>query len=276
MEHHIFPLSQENWWTKRPIATWQTDGMVSSFHLHNTNSHSAMKKYADILFNGYCGDVNLGGLFIRNYNSRVDGKYAQHYFHEWAGLTDYKDSYFDINHQTPFYLEAHIRHKSIYGGVNFSKTIEMRRPFIDNDLVDFIYGLPDEYRMNYRLYLHVVMRLSPELFGEIPWQKTGLPLKYTNLNQWFLKLKIKEIRNRLGIQRASFPIADYANWIRQPDAAKYFTGLLNPATALYPQFIKEDFINKYLQPHLDRKGNFIEKIGRAATMEWWLRRVFDS
>ena len=274
MENHIFPLSQENWWAKRPIATWQTDGMVSSFHLHNTNSHSAMKKYADILFNGYCGDVNLGGLFIRNYNSRVDGKYAQHYFHEWAGLTDYKDSYFDINHQTPFYLEAHIRHKSIYGGVNFSKTIEMRRPFIDNDLVDFIYGLPDEYRMNYRLYLHVVMRLSPELFGEIPWQKTGLPLKYTNLNQWFLKLKIKEIRNRLGIQRASFPIADYANWIRQPDAAKYFTGLLNPATALYPQFIKEDFIKKYLQPHLDRKGNFIEKIGRAATMEWWLQRVF--
>jgi hypothetical protein len=133
---------------------------------------------------------------------------------------------------------------------------------------------PIEYRANYRLYLHVALRLSPELFGEFPWQKTGLSLKHTRLNHWFLKLKIKEIRNRLGIQRASFPIADYANWIRQPTPAKYFTDLLEPRNALYPEFIQENFLANYLQPHLERKGNFIEKIGRAATMEWWLRPVF--
>lgn len=274
MPHHILPMTQDQWWESRPKGAWQTDGMVNAFHLHNTAHRDTMKLDCDIVLNGH--SINLGGYLITHYNCRVDKAYARRCFGASASLTGWDDAYFDIDRQGPYFLEAVIRHKSLYGGVNFAKTIEMRRPFLDNDLLGFAYGLPDEYRANYRLYLHVVNKLSPELFGDIPWQKTGLPLKYIRLNQWFLKLKIKEIRNRLGIQRASFPIADYANWIRQPVSAKYFTGLLEPRNALYPEFIQENFLTYYLQPHLERKGNFIEKIGRAATMEWWLRRVFDS
>jgi asparagine synthase (glutamine-hydrolysing) len=272
MPHHILPLTRDQWWESRPKATWQTDGMVNAFHLHNTVHHDVMKRDCDIVLNGH--SINLGGYLITRYNRRVDEVYARRCFGAHASLTGWEEAYFDINRQGPYFLEAVIRHKSLFGGVNFAKTIEMRRPFLDNDLLGFVYGLPDQYRANYRLYLHVALRLSPELFGEFPWQKTGLSLKHTRLNHWFLKLKIKEIRNRLGIQRASFPIADYANWIRQPTPAKYFTDLLEPRNALYPEFIQENFLANYLQPHLERKGNFIEKIGRAATMEWWLRPVF--
>ena len=49
-------------------------------------------------------------------------------------------------------------------------------PFFDNRLINFIYSLPDEWRINNKLYAAMLTKFFPKYFSEIPWQKTGAPI----------------------------------------------------------------------------------------------------
>ncbi|MCR9285798.1 MAG: hypothetical protein NXI23_00260 [Bacteroidetes bacterium] len=56
-------------------------------------------------------------------------------------------------------------------------------------------------------------------------------------------------------------------------AQVFFSDMLNPKKAVYPQFVDENFEKKYLNPHLKKQGNFVEMISRTVTLEYWLRKV---
>lgn len=207
---------------------------------------------------------------------RADAPFARKLFGAMEKWSGWEDPWFDLPRRAPFFLESVIRHKSLYGGINLSKAVEVRRPFLDNDLISFVYGLPSRYVSDYRLYIRAANLLSPALFRDIPWQKTGFPIRYSALTRWYLRLRIKEIRRRLHLRHDTFPIADYASWIRQPDAAAYFTALLDPTSALYPTYTDDRFLHALLLPHLQGKGDHIERIGRAATIAWWLQGLRES
>jgi asparagine synthase (glutamine-hydrolysing) len=73
-------------------------------------------------------------------------------------------------------------------------------PFLDEDLVRVVYGMPEEYQRDARAYRAVITRRWPAL-ARIPWEKTGRPVaRYPGR----LAHRIRSIRRWYGIGR---PIA---------------------------------------------------------------------
>jgi len=95
-----------------------------------------------------------------------------------------------------------------------------------------------------------------------------------SLRKIFRKARKGLLKFGLIEDRAQF--ADYKRWIRDPKASAFFESLLAPPDALYREYTNEDYNKKYLQPHLAGRRDCREELGRAATVEIWLRRVFGQ
>ena len=54
--------------------------------------------------------------------------------------------------------------------------MESRKPFVANDIVEFVYSLPDRYRYRGRLYQTMLLGAFPEYYRHIPWANIGIPI----------------------------------------------------------------------------------------------------
>src|SRR5690554_87314 len=70
---------------------------------------------------------------------------------------------------------------------------------------------------------------------------------------------------------------DYPAWIRDKEISVQLTRLLNFDSAVYKRLTDTDLAERWLKPHLrSRLVDHSSKILRAATIELYLRRVFES
>jgi asparagine synthetase B (glutamine-hydrolysing) len=272
--HWLFELNADNWLDGRSEAVWRSDGMRSFIHIHEGGIYGQLKEISDISLNGYLGDVVAGGSWMRRMNKRISAdtarwKYKQHYV-----LDPLDDPFFDIDHEDPYLINNRGRRATNMGLITGAATNEQRIPFFDNDLIQFLYTLPDEYRAKSRLYKAALLGRFPEYFENIPWQKTGLPISKSPGMVWRIRNKARKGLLKFGLVPDRSQFVDYKSWIRAPKASAFFEDLLGSADSLYRQYTKYDFNLKFLQPHLAGNRDYREEIGRAATVEIWLRRVF--
>ena len=153
------------------------------------------------------------------------------------------------------------RRFSNMGIVNSSSYVGYRYPFLDNQLLEIIYSLPDEYREGNKLYKEMLLKNFPDFFKDIPWQNTrrnldGTESKYLN--------KDNVIRGYLN----------YAGAIREKSILTEIFKILDYEKSYYKNFTNINAIETYLKPHLDSmQVNHIEKIFRFITAELYLRDV---
>ena len=92
-----------------------------------------------------------------------------------------------------------------------------RLPFMDNKLIDFVYSLPDEFRYNNKIYFHMLLKYHKELFENIPWQHTELPIdKEYSLKFNFFKY-FNKIISKIGIKKQSKNYIDYVKYLEEFD-----------------------------------------------------------
>jgi hypothetical protein len=138
--------------------------------------------------------------------------------------------------------------------------INHRKPFFDNELVKFVFSLPDEYRRNNKLYSSMLLKLFPELFQDIPWQKTRENLNGTK----------SKVLNNVNVIRGYI---NYARGIREPSILGDIYDLLDYKKSKYKNFTKIDAVERYLTPHLESIAcNNTENIFRFITTEYYLRK----
>ena len=274
--HKIFNLNFENWLDGRFTGVWKTDGMLSLLHMHASDTHKEVKKNTDINLNGFAGDLVCGASWIINYGKRISKNTAESKFSKHISLDHIEQSFFNIENEDPYYLNNRVRRFTNLGTEEVSKTIEQRKPFMDNDLIEFMYSLPDEYRFQSKLYNNSLLKAFPEFFNNIPWQQTGIPInrKLTIFHKG--KKILKNIISKTGLYNNPENYTDYPNWIRETKTAKLLSKILDPKIALYPRYTTEDFNKKYLKPHLDKKLDYSEQICRALTVEVWLQQIFNN
>lgn len=122
----------------------------------------------------------------------------------------------------------------------------------------------------------MLLRYFPKFFSEIPWQKTGTPVSISGNNSLFSRVVsrlVRELKSIFGLN-SSESFTDYRNWIRNPVIANELEQLLDPSVALYANFLNQDFLSKYLKPHLRHKAlDYSNKILRAASIEIYLRQL---
>jgi asparagine synthetase B (glutamine-hydrolysing) len=274
--HRVYELNAENWLDGRSEAVWVSDGMRSFIHIHEAGMYRQLKEIGDVNLNGFLGDVVAGGGWFVRPDRRIEAETARLKYGRHFALDPVEDPFFDIQREDPYMINNRGRRATNMGSVTGAAAVEQRLPFMDVDLMDFLYGLPDEYRANSGVYNAALLSLFPQYFENLPWQKTGAPIGRSPGPFHKLLGKARKGLRKAGLAADRSQFADYRDWIRTPRAAMFFKDLFSPRDAIYREFTGVDFDERYLQPHLAGKADLREEIGRAATVEIWLRRVFQS
>ncbi len=262
--HVIHELTPDNWFEKRIPTIWLTDGLLDMQHMHGCEFVDDITKQGRFVINGYCGDAILGSSFLHTEttNMRINNYMAEKYYGQYTYLAKIESSFYDTPHVEPNLLMNRVRRFTNMGTLASSAWLEHKKPFLDNELIEFIFSINDEYRLGNRLYSTFLLKQFPDFYKSIPWQKTG-----------------KTIDNNPDFPMPAYSAenyTDYPSWIRQPEVAVKLDRLLNPKTALYRQFTDEDWHGMYYLPHLKHNLNRSNKILRAATMEIFLQNCFGK
>ncbi len=279
--HYIFELNKDNWLDNRFKFVWYTDGLVSLLHLHNPLPQEQFRKLCDINIDGFVGDIIMGGSWIGNLNKRIEKGAAIKRFGNQIRFTDLKSSFFNINREGPYFIDTRARRFTNIGQLAISRIIETRKPFLDNDLIEFIYSLPDEYRLHSKLYNKTLLYKHPEYYKKIPWQKTGLAIsEKMTLHGKILEI-IKTLLEKFSIIESKKNYADYGNWLRTHKIIKLTKKILNPENALYSKYIDINFIVKYLNPIIKNSSLIyrclnMQKFIFFAIREYFLDLLRDS
>lgn len=301
-------------------AIWMTEGMmylraVSPFY---GATHNDLKDH-DILLGGFAGDLVLGGLFmseerIRNTytaQERIDimgnisetgvlkpflpilihddfrerftslyKKSLQEQYDYIADKTDVVVFQFDLFVMMGRYRRGYNANRGLIGHV----TVEEFYPLIDIDLFDFMYSLPPETRLNYKLYKAIYKKYFPEL-AEIVWLYTGKSLMNDKTSwlekqrkdilfklKWFLETRS---RGKINIpDRKNY--ANHAYWYRTNKHLQSYIDeiLLDPRT-FNRGYLTEKGIRSVLEK--TKVGwDFFPLIDRMVILELWCRIYLDS
>jgi len=255
--HYVFELNEKNWMNERFHSVWKTDGMISLLHLHNPESYEYLKELFDININGFIGDLSMGGSWIDELEKKITKGAANKKFGKHIEFTDLNNSFYNISHQDPYFIDTRVRRFTNMGLIRYSFNIETRRPFIDNDLIEFLYSLPDRYRYKSKLFKKTLLNYYPEYFENIPWQKTGYPISKEMTPHRRMILIIKKLLDKFPIIKTKKNFTNYSGWLRTPSIVKLTKKILDPKNALYSNYININFIERYIEPHIDSKANLI-------------------
>lgn len=280
-KHEKFYFSYNNWFEPRFEKVWNTDGMQDMMHMHGSEFLAAISPEMDINLNGYAGDAVLGGSLLPNLplNTRATKNNTKVLYKDFTILTDISSDFYDIRHVEPHVYMNRVRRFTTYGSINALSWIEQRKPFLDNRVVELVFSLPDDYRMNNKLYAAMLKKYFPKYFNKIPWQQTGKPVdlnKRPSIPIRAMRKAKRELYSVLGIQ-SNQEYTDYPMWIKDKEVSKQLLDLLSPSNAEYARLTNDNLSSRWLEPHLyNKKVNNANQILRAATIEIYLRQVFRS
>lgn len=274
--HKTFKIDNNNWFQGRIEGIWKTDGMFNLLHMHDAVIVDSIREHIDINIDGFIGDLNCGGGYITLLDSRINQSLAEKKFGKWAIWDKYDDSFYDIHHADPYYINTRVRRFTNPGTFLASTVSEYRKPFIDNKLNEYIYSLPDKYRKSSALYNNSLLITFPEYFGKIPWQRTGLPIsksgtKYHNYYRLLLKLLEKS-----GLKTDRKGYTKYREWINEEPIRSSYSKIVSSEKAIYKNYCDEDLIKGYLLPHQKNINNFSGKICNIVTAELWFQMIFNG
>lgn len=278
LPHTFYEFTQDNWYSPRKDKIWRTDGMFPMLHMHGAEFLEDIAQHVDISINGYAGDWTMGGGALNELSAdmRIHKDIAAKFYKGQTYLTDIENSIYDLPHPEPHLLVNRVRRYTNMGTVNLLPYTEHRKPFMDMEILEFVLSIPDAYRLNNRLYASMLLKIFPEYFVDIPWQKSGKtidkPVKFGFSHK--VRNKLKRLAHQAGIFSFSRDYGDYERWIKAPDIASELSDLLAREGSEYSNFIDRDLKDEFFDPHMTRfYTEYADKILRAATMEIYLRRV---
>ena len=279
--HEKFHFTKDNWFETRFSKVWNSDGMLDMMHMHGTEFSEEISKHIDVNLNGYLGDAVLGGSYLGNsnwLNSRINQKIAASYYEKYA--EGYDDGFYSINHYDNYLYMSRGRRFINAGTANALSWCDQRKPFFDNKIIELIFSLPDNYRLNNRIYSTMLQKVFPKYFRDIPWQKTGKPAGVTRKASIPVRAFEKGTRvfkKLFRIMPSAKGYTNYPTWIRDEDVACKLATLLRQDNARYRLMTEDDLAKRWLEPHLQNKGvNHSNQILRSATVEIYLRQVFGD
>jgi asparagine synthase (glutamine-hydrolysing) len=253
LKHKMLVVDQDNWLNGRLDSVWRTEGMMPFFELHSAPVIGSLPELGDAVLNGFGGANYLGGLYDER--SRLVGELRPY-------LTPASYEHPNLGHSAHI-ADHHMRRKVLQGSIDVGKALVQVKPYMDEDLLDHVMGLPIAYRRHYRLFFALIEKFYPQSLRNIPWETTGWPLKNTRFQSKALAMRWPSIRRRSGLKS---PIFDYGLWVKEP-------GFMSMARALVDE-------NTDLHDVLGRKARFdqgdLGKSGRLLSLAFWLKGKPDA
>ena len=216
-------------------------------------------------------------LFTNTYYSKI-----KLYLYNYIEYIQHNDNInLPLNRLNYYALKQKKTRFTSYGSIIMRSKVEVRFPFYDNDIIDFILTIPPSLRLNKYIYLKSIIKLFPHL-SNIPWQKTQAPL---TTNKLHLKAKNKFRRTKRRLNRLigridnEYPrdYADYPNWMRTDNKLKeYIINILLDERTLARSYFNQEYVKKIIDLHMNGETDYSELIGRLLTFELWNRQFIDK
>ncbi len=310
--HRFIELKPETIVDNAEQLVWLTDGRnhIEGSFLHPV--HRQARDEVDVVFDGFVLDRTLGGSQLNQNRIHPDSKEelissvlkSMRLFGDDALLRLCRPEYhalvkevpsstlraeFDkLSHADPsttfdeFYVTTRVGYASSWH-VPLRDLVEVSFPTADNDLLDTVFKIPPEQRLNHRIHRQVLMRLSPELAG-ITYNKIMMPAsaplflwRFGKAYRLYARERRGELawrlsRGRLHIRnRADY--VDHAGWLRTNDSWKsYFRTLLLSNDSLSKEYLDQNYISYLFGAHEEGRVNASFRIMRLVTFEIFLRR----
>jgi len=298
--HEIVNLSPKYIINKGKDGVRVTGGMKNIFDMHILGLNDPMnKKNIDVDLCGSVGDLMTGAYINSEDNHQKDfGVYAEKLFKRYnqyfksselvklnglfpmdASRWSFIEELYSIkelsriNQSALFNLQTRQRRHILYGDCLRRMRFEVRDPFYDYDLFNFLLTLTVKDRLNQYLY----KRLYKEKYyylAKIPIQKTAMPLTSPQvmvdlrreISSIYRRLMSRLQRIRGGKVSYHHPryFADYSGWIRQDPLRQFCFYYLFESKCLKSLFDMK-YINQIWNEHQTKKADHTKHIGILIT-----------
>jgi asparagine synthase (glutamine-hydrolysing) len=316
-DHYWFDLSNGDWVKENlDFHLDLTEGFHSWIHAHGISTLPKARQLMDVNLTGWDGGTVMGHkeqieplqvssvddaafitrlfyLFNQKYtwpsiteaeenllycqpiHSKLQGLAFESFRDEISNYLDYRS---DLRGEY-FYLNNHSR-RLTHNLVTFTRShIEVRFPFFDYDLIEFLYSISAEVRGHQKLYRSVIQRQTPQL-AYIPYDHDEfLPTTHTVIRDTHaLSVKLKRRINRH--LWSIFPqlktlYADYENYLRT-DLREWAESILFDQRTVERGIFDPKYLRSLMDRHLSKQEEWtIGKIAPIITYEMMLRRYYD-
>ena len=203
-DHHIVDLNATNWVAGRLENIWRTDGQFSFYHMHSLISYERAANLFAVNLDGN-GSPVIGGYYMNPQKEQPITKtiaaahiQASGYMPCSPDIIGSLDDYQGLS-RTEYFLMQNRQRRLLNEGIRQgSNYLRHRMPFMDNELVEFTYSLPDRMRENGNLFFKMLVRNYPEYFMHIAEQHSGMPISKPRImhkmNDLMTTMKNKMIR----------------------------------------------------------------------------------
>ena len=284
--HHTFKLDSDNWLMPRLEGVWWTDGHFNLMHMHGIAGINILKDLFRINLNGFLGDVVMGGSYLRNrtyLNKPFNKNIAALFFGCTPSVIKGNLEKYSKLRTAEFYFLQNRGRRFINGGTQLVLTsIEQRKPFYGNQLIEFAYSLKDNMRFNSRIYKKMLLNAFPSYFKDIPWQKTGLPISSSELSTKVALFK-RRVEHKVYKEMSRFGLesnnknnyTNYSKWIRQEPSRSFFNNVLKNPNSIYQDYVDKEKVLELWDKHLQGEDH-AEDLCLHITFEIWLQQIFEG
>jgi asparagine synthase (glutamine-hydrolysing) len=285
-----------------PHLIWHLEDLRLGMCYPNYYIADMAAKFVKVALSGGGGDELFGGYPWRYYRALAQGmnqdQYFQSYYHYWQRLISNKERAELFNPSAWLYVKDHSPYdafKAILCNMNalpdrpedfidwslyfeaktflhglfviedklsMAHSLEVRVPFMDNDLVEFAMRIPATYKLR---NLEQLVQVDENEFAKK--QRYFLSTKDGKavLRQAMTKLLPDGIAER---QKQGFSAPD-ESWYRGESVEYVKSVLLNPKAQLY-EYISRRYVERILDEHINGHVNHRLLIWSFLSFEWWL------
>ncbi|CAH1552908.1 asparagine synthase-related protein [Vibrio rotiferianus] len=297
VRNHFRPIDKDNWFTGRENGVWTSEGMFNIVHMHTLASVQNICDFSPYLLNGYCGDAVIGGSYLLGnaLNQAPSIQSLNSKYGEYAKYIDLTNPYYDCTCTDPAMVVSNRGIRFVASGSDLlADRLHNLKPFMDVDLLDFVYSLPDEYRYKSRLYNAMLLKYYPEYFASIPWQNTGKVIsvdwsndeaieKKPNLKQKLIEIVKKtpleslarQVYQRFCDNKKNY--VSYPSWMRDEHFINYMLEKFSPpwlveSTLFVQTELPCEALERFTVDHKMRP----EKVGGWLTLALYLEALSQA
>ncbi len=272
-KHKVISLDKDDLLVTRKENIWQRDGLYSIKHMHGANNSKLMNPDITVLYSGGIGGEVYGNV----YRPKFDEDYGQipninmykHIYLRNVEKMNIDMEYYNTPHFHPFMIDNTLRKFTFVGVQNTNSYYYVNIPFIDNDLLEFIFSIPDIYRKDYKLYLAALKKAFPGFYNEIPYHSGGY--KSVGKNEKPKLSLVQKIKNKLGINPTNY-FFDYDNYVRNNRNQKRIKEILD-APNKFLSNEKNNFYINYYKENYDKIRYNNDKILKLITVKLYFDKV---
>jgi asparagine synthase (glutamine-hydrolysing) len=181
--HPLYSGTDPDWLDLRTSFIQETDGLIQLGDLMHLETLSLQARLLDTHLSGYIGDAVIGPTF-NGIDTLDDALDAMPYYGDRFGI-ERASAVAMLRELAQSLGDAPLRflvfdHKLPQSTNRWTAAwrpwFRVRKPFTDYALFDFAQGLQPTMRNEHAIYERWLLSRYPQLFGDIPNQKTGMPI----------------------------------------------------------------------------------------------------